>query len=89
MTASLRNPFNGGQAGSYEISHILQGFTLNDYQQVKAARHEINSPYFVKAIDALRNGIKSCLSLRCKIYLDNGGYGVAASFFPVNQGVVA
>ena len=66
----------------------MQGFALDDDEEIEAAAHEVDGAYFFKAIDALGDGVKADFSLGRKVDFDDGIDAVVTEFLPVDQGVV-
>ena len=88
MAARLRDALNGGEARRDEVGDILEGFALDDDEQVEAAAHEVDGADLIEAVDAFCNGVEADLALRRQVDLDDGRHSVRAELLPVDQRVV-
>ncbi len=88
MAARLRDAVNRREARRDEVRDFLQRLALDDDEKIEAAAHEVDCAHFVKAVDALGDGVETDLSLRHEVDLDDGRDRVVAKFLPVDQRVV-
>src|SRR5262249_24531675 len=83
------NPLNDGELLSYEASQLPYILPFRNNSQIEATRHEPDALHFGVTINFFGHSVKTDVTSRGNLYINEGEQVVGPGLFPVDNGFVS